>query len=399
VKRGVVARVAAATALQRILDDGGHSNVVVNELREDLGPEDAAQLQRVVLGTIRHLSALDALIAAATRRAITDLDPEVRAVLRSGATELLIDSGEPHGVVDSAVEATRELGKPRATGFVNATLRRLARERGPVSESTFPEWVTERLVAQLGATDAAAALAALDEPTPRGIRVRGGQPPPGSTRVPGIAGAAYLAPGIDVDAGKVDFIDPASTAVANAARVEPGMTVLDVAAAPGGKTAALWDAMDGEGLLIAADAHAGRLGRARRRLERMDAHPEWVVADGRRPPFRKAAFDVVLLDAPCTGLGTLRRRPEIRHRLEPDDPGRLGELQRQLLEVSLGLVKPGGRLVYAVCTLFTEETEAVVAGLDAHPPADVPGRRSVQGVLLAPHLTGTDGMYISVIEV
>lgn len=397
-KRGVVARAAAAVVLQRVLDDGGHSNIIINAARGDLTQEDAAQMQRIVLATIRHLVALDGLLENATKRSIETLDPEVRAVLRAGAAELLVDQGDPYGVVDSAVEATRYLGRPQATGLVNATLRRLVREEPKLGTGTLAPWILERLADQFGEAEAADAVAALDQPVGRGVRIRPGARLGRHERVAGIAQAAYLPPGVTFPKGGVDFIDPASTAVAVAAAVEPGMTVLDVAAAPGGKTAALWDAMSGEGTLVAADSHQGRIGRARRRLGRMDMTPYWVVADGVNPPFAPATFDLVLLDAPCTGLGTLRRRPEIRHRLGADDPSRLGKLQRSMLDASLGLVKAGGRLVYAACTLFSEETVDVVAGYSAAAPVGIPGKKLDGGVLLAPHITGTDGMFISVIE-
>ena len=261
-----------------------------------------------------------------------------------------------------------------------------------------PGWVVERLESQFGRDEGGRAVAALDAPADRGIRIRSDETPDGARPVAGIPGAAYLAPGARVEPGAVDFIDPASTAVAVAARVEPGMTVLDVASAPGGKTAALWDTMGGKGRLVAADLSADRLRVARRRLRAMGIDPMWVIADGTRPPFGPASFDVVVLDAPCTGLGTLRRRPEIRHRLRPGDPERLGELQRRLLDASFELVKPGGRLVYSVCTLFDEETSDVVGDLEAHPPTGLPGSARGKGLLMAPHLTGTDGMYISVID-
>jgi len=189
--------------------------------------------------------------------------------------------------------------------------------------------------------------------------------------------------------------DPASTAVGLAVAAEPGMAVADLAAAPGGKTWHVWDQLEGEGLLIAADRHPRRLASARRRLP---AGIQWLVADAAAPPLRSAAFDRVLLDAPCTGLGTLRRRPEIRHRIRPASPAELGARQRRMLEAALALVKKGGRLVYSVCTLFREETVDVVSGLKAAAPAGLPGETIDGGLLLAPHLTGTDGMFISVLH-
>jgi 16S rRNA (cytosine967-C5)-methyltransferase len=126
---------------------------------------------------------------------------------------------------------------------------------------------------------------------------------------------------------------------------------------------------------------------------------EYLVMDGRAPALRRRSFDRVLLDAPCTGLGTLRRRPEIRHRLEPESPHRLAPVQRNLVTAALELVAPGGRLVYSVCTIFPEETIDVVADLDADAPDGLPGEPWGKGWLLAPHTTGTDGMFIAVVQV
>ena len=223
-KRGVVARAAAAVVLQRVLDDGGHSNIIINAARGDLTQEDAAQMQRIVLATIRHLVALDGLLENATKRSIETLDPEVRAVPPAGAAELLVDQGDPYGVVDSAVEATRYLGRPQATGLVNATLRRLVREEPKLGTGTLASWILERLADQFGEAEAADAVAALDQPVGRGVRIRPGARLGRHERVAGIAQAAYLPPGVTFPKGGVDFIDPASTAVAVAAAVEPGMT-------------------------------------------------------------------------------------------------------------------------------------------------------------------------------
>jgi 16S rRNA (cytosine967-C5)-methyltransferase len=179
---------------------------------------------------------------------------------------------------------------------------------------------------------------------------------------------------------------------------QPGLSVLDMAAAPGGKTLHLHDQLQGRGTLIAADRHQRRVLSARRRLRRLNVDLPWLVADGRRLPFAGPTFDRVLLDAPCTGLGTLRRRPEIRHRLQEDAPSRAGELQRELLEAALSVVKPEGFVAYAVCTVFPEETTEVVAGFSAQAPTGLPGRPLGKGWLLGPHLTGSDGMFISLVR-
>jgi len=198
-----------------------------------------------------------------------------------------------------------------------------------------------------------------------------------------------------VAAGHAIVTDPASVAVGLAVAVAPGMVAADLAAAPGGKTLHLWDAMDHRGVLVAADLHQRR---ARRAAQRTGPGIRWLVADAVHPALRSARFDRVLLDAPCTGLGTLRRRPEIRHRVRPESAAEAGRRQRAMLEAALPLLRAGGRLVYSVCTVLAEETVEVVAGLGARPPEGLPGERLGDGLLLAPHLTGTDGMFIAVIE-
>jgi 16S rRNA (cytosine967-C5)-methyltransferase len=171
------------------------------------------------------------------------------------------------------------------------------------------------------------------------------------------------------------------------------MKVADIAAAPGGKTSHLLDQTGEAGLVIAADSHRRRLADARRRVP--GAH--WVVADATTLPFRAGTFDRVLLDAPCSGLGTLRRRPEIRFRVTEAEVRRLAKDQKEMLERAAELVAPGGRLVYSVCTVTPEETIEIVAGGGFEPPP-IPGELWGEGRLLAPHLTGTDGMFVAMRE-
>jgi 16S rRNA (cytosine967-C5)-methyltransferase len=123
-----------------------------------------------------------------------------------------------------------------------------------------------------------------------------------------------------------------------------------------------------------------------------------VVADGRRAPFGAGSFDRVLLDAPCSGLGTLRRHPEIRHRITREGVLRLAGVQKELLEAALSLAAPGGRVVYSVCTITPEETQAVVAGKGARPPEGLPGRRFGDGWLMTPDAGPLDGMFVAVID-
>jgi 16S rRNA (cytosine967-C5)-methyltransferase len=401
VKPGVANRLRAAELVGRVTETGAHSNVLLDRV----GGEGAARgtVTRLTMDTLRWMPLVDGQLDAVSSRPLRTLDPMVRSLLRVAVTELLTGAA-PHAVVDSAVEAVREAGIARAAGFVNAVLRRVAAgpdipSRDRIGEATTPRWIWERLCSAWGAEEAAAFLTAALTPAAIGVRLRPGSAAIGEP-VSGIPGAAWLtshADAVEADPAAV-VMDPSSTAVALAVQAAPGMNVLDVAAAPGNKTGALWDAMSGEGHLVAADRHPRRSRSAAERLRRLGMTPSWVVADGARPPFAVGSFDRILVDAPCTGLGTLRRRPEIKLRLDPGAPAELGATQRTIVEAALPLVKPGGCLVYAVCTVFPEETVEIAASFGGRPPHDLPGRQWGRGTLLAPHLTGTDGMFVTVFD-
>ncbi len=401
-KPGALARVVAAESVHRIMDDGAFSNVVVANLSPDLDGGSRQLVHHLVLATLRNLLRWDVAIEAAANRGTDAIDPLVLSILRVLAQEVLGDHRAAHGAVDSAVEATQELGLGRASGFVNAVGRRLAQADPPERPGDggfdlgVPQWMFDRISAARGAGAARAFFAASNDPARVGIRVRPGrETPDGVAWIEGIPAAGYVAR--PPQPGDVDLIDPASTAVASAVAAEPGMRIVDLAAAPGGKTAALWDTMAGEGRLIAVDVHTGRLDRTKRRLASLGVHPEFLNADGRATGLEPGTWDRVLLDAPCSGLGTLRRRPEIRHRLRPPNPEQLGGLQSELLDAALALVRPGGHVVYSVCTIFPEETVDVAGRFGGVAP-ELPGEVWGSGRLLGPDTTGTDGMFISIIR-
>jgi 16S rRNA (cytosine967-C5)-methyltransferase len=407
-KRGVAVRIAAADLLHRVLVEGAYSNIVARTGTRDLDDRDRRRCQRLLYSTIRMLPRVDAVIAAYSTR--SDIDETVLDTLRVAVAELLFLDGDAYAVVDGAVEAIRERGMPRAAGFVNGVLRSVARGGEPALPTGAggdalrlgaPPWLYERLSEFWDPTEAVAFLEASNREAAIGLRERPGGRAPGEP-FPGIDGS-YLssdaaAVGEAVASGDAAVVDPASTAVGLAVAARRGDRVVDLAAAPGGKTLHLWDQTGGADGLYAGDRHRRRVVSARRRLDRIGVRIPWVVADAADPPFRAGSFDRVLLDAPCTGLGTLRRRPEIKLKLRRSSPAEAGRDQRRMLEGALQLVRSGGRLVYSVCTVFPEETIDVVAGLGASSPADVPGRPWGDGLLLAPHLTATDGMFIAVIE-
>jgi 16S rRNA (cytosine967-C5)-methyltransferase len=272
------------------------------------------------------------------------------------------------------VGETVEVAPRRARGLVNAVLRRVA--DAPVAwpddatRLSVPDWVLARLAADLGPADAEAALAAMNQPATVSQRADG-----------------YVQ-------------DPASQEVAEAVGVEAGELVLDLCAAPGGKATALAGAAEGV-QVVAADRRPGRAGLVAANAARVGVTDRVAVvaADGTRPPFRTGRFDRVLVDAPCSGLGTLRRRADLRWRVEPEAVERLADLQSDLLGAAADLVRPGGTLVYSVCTLTTAESTEVDDRLAAQrpglepldPPGD-PWRAWGRGAILLPQAAGTDGM-------
>jgi 16S rRNA (cytosine967-C5)-methyltransferase len=237
---------------------------------------------------------------------------------------------------------------------------------------SYPDWVVERLRRDLGEKAALDALEAMNQPPRPHVR----------------------------DDGYVQ--DPASGWVAGLVDAEPGHLVADVCAAPGGKATALGHLVR-DGLVVAADARAGRVAliadNARSTGTAGTVTP--VIADGRTPPFRPGAFDRVLVDAPCSGLGVLHRRPDARWRVEPDAIASLAATARDLIGAAAALVKPGGVLVYSVCTVTSEETVDVGAWAVEHlteftalPPPGGPWHPHGRGALLLPQVAGTDGMFV-----
>ncbi len=428
----ITARRIALDALVRI-EHGAFAHILVPELlrRSDLEPRDRAFVTELVYGTVRMQRALDALLASLSSRPLDGLDDDVRAGLRLGAFQLL--EGMPaHAAVGETVGVVQE----RARGFVNGVLRSLARSGPPWDlpdgddttsigvRTSHPDWIVQTFVDELGRDDALATLA-LDNERPvvslrvnplrtnpddaaaelraSGVEVEPGTVGPGSllVRHTGDLGALPL-----VREGRASPQDQASQAVVAALDPQPGERVLDIASAPGGKAMAAAERMHDNGLVVAGDVNAARvraLARATARGAQTCVAP--LVADGRRPPFAAEQFDRVLLDAPCSGLGVLRRRPDARWRVQPRDVRALAELQRELLVAAARMVRPGGRLVYSVCTITNIETVGVDAfaqwelpELVALDPPGAPWRRHGRGALLVPSAARTDGMFVLVLE-
>jgi 16S rRNA (cytosine967-C5)-methyltransferase len=367
---------------------------------QSLDTRERAFLHELVLGTLRQRGWLDHVIDPLARRPGSRPRPAVRDVLRLGAYQLLFLRVPPHAAISESVSLARTVA-PRggAAGFVNAVLRRLQRE-GPspppdpeadtlawlTSAGSLPPWLARRWMARHGPREAVARARALLQPSPTYLRF--------NPRVPGAHDAA-LGAGLQVEAtdlhevwratagpvgalaerGLVYVQDLGSQLVARLA-VAPGR-ILDACAAPGGKALLVADEIGTAGRVVAAEAVPRRLRTLAALRVRWSADDVLLVgADGRRPPFR-APFEVILVDAPCSGLGTLARHPDIRWRLRPTDLPRQARRQGALLEALAPLVRPGGLLVYATCSVEDEENEGVIEpfleshrefGLESLPP-------------------------------
>jgi 16S rRNA (cytosine967-C5)-methyltransferase len=422
-------RQVALDALLRI-EDGAYAHIMLPEAlrRHRLAPRDRGLVTDLVYGTVRRQRTCDHLVATVATRPIDRLDPPVRAALRLGAYQLL--SGvAPH----AAVGETVNLVPQRARGFVNGILRALTRSGPPWPipagadvwstgvRTSHPDWIVQLLYDEFGVADAMATLELDNEPpqvTVRPNRARtttdalaeelrgaGIEVEPG-TLVPDalqLRHAGDLAALPAVTEGRATPQDQTSQAIVAVLDPQPGERILDLAAAPGGKATASAERMGGSGLVVAADLHPGRVrtvARAAARLGVADVVAT-LIADGRHPPVRDAMFDRVLLDAPCSGLGVLRRRPDARWRVRMEDVDALAQLQRVLLTGAACAVAPGGRLVYAVCTLSRPETIAVddfaaaeLPEFAAEPPPAAPWRPHGRGAILLPADAGTDGMYV-----
>lgn len=427
---GVTARVVALDALVRV-EDGAFAHVVLPAMlaQTDLDDRDRAFATDLVYGTVRAQRRIDDLLARVVKRPLRRLDPPVRAGLRLGAYQLLHDT-PAHAAVGSTVDAVGARS-PRARGFVNANLRALTRLPRPWPEPaddatalSYPDWLVALLTDALGADDARAALEAMNEPAavtlrpdPRqvtaaaladelrdaGAEVEPGRLVPDALVVRGVGDPGRLPAVRD---GRASPQDQGSQAVVTVLAPEPGERVADLAAAPGGKATAIAERVGPHGAVVALDADAGRvrmIDGARHRIGLPNLSP--IVADGRRPPLREGVFDRVLLDAPCSGIGVLRRRPDARWRLRPESIDELAGLQCELLETAASLVRPGGVLVYSVCTLTAAETIAVddwaahaLPDFAALTPPGPPWRAHGRGALLLPQDAATDGMYVLVLQ-
>ncbi len=369
--------------------------------REPLKDErDRALAGEIAVGTVRWQAAFDHVIARFSGRPVDRLDPEVLTILRLSMFQLLhLDRVPAAAVVDDAVELTRKAGKRSASGFVNALLRRVSRERDklplPPEPSdranraatldylsialSHPRWLVDRWLDRYG-YDAAAAWARFDNaPAPLTLRVNTltatRDAAAQKLRDAGVVTepARFARNGLVVQAGNPLltplahtglFIvqDEASQLVGEFANARPDEAIFDACASPGGKTTQMAAAMGDRGRIVAADVRGRRIDLLARAVGESGARSVRIVqADARTPlPVIDERFDAVLIDAPCSGLGTIRRDPDVRWRRDRSDLAALATTQVTMLEHAARIVKSGGRLVYATCSSEPEENDEVV---------------------------------------
>jgi len=350
------ARQTAYAVLQRV-EGGGWASDLLLAATAALDSRDAGLASEIVFGVLRYQAQLDFLIEqfGGPRR----LDAEVRLALRMGIYQLrYLERIPAHAAVTESVELVKRARKRSAAGVVNAVLRKV--DRAPVEwptremELSCPEWLLERWERHHGAAAARAiALAALEEPEKH----------------------------VRVSAAGTRFQDIGSQSIVPLLELEPGHTFLDLCAAPGNKTA---QALETGVRAVACDLHLHRL----RQMRGMAA--SLVVLDGTKPLPLARRFDRILVDAPCSGTGTLGRNPEIKWRLRPEDLADLHGRQTALLRNALAVLAPGGRLVYSTCSLEPEENQQVVAEA-------APGRAAAVWERL-PGRDAGDGFWAAVIK-
>jgi 16S rRNA (cytosine967-C5)-methyltransferase len=347
------ARRAAFEVVQRVFEDDAYADRALGAAVEGLDDRDRALAQRLAYGTVQRRRTIDFGIEQLGKRPVRKLDPPVRTALRLGGYQLGWTDQPVHAVVDDAVELVRAARRERAVPFTNAVMRRLAQgfrglvaslPDGPVKES-YPDWIAEVWTRDLGAESALSLMHAQNEAP--ALEVRAAEPVGVPTDVPG----AYVVE--RVDPLRMRPMSRSSQLAALVVGSQPGERILDACAAPGGKTLML------HGDVTAVEIHPGR---AARLAAEMPSNVTVVNADVRE--LEAGGFDRSLVDAPCSGLGVLARRPDLRWRAEP-----LPALQLELVRAATERTTPGGTLVYSVCTLNADENEAVVdaSGLEPEP--------------------------------
>jgi 16S rRNA (cytosine967-C5)-methyltransferase len=419
---GIQSRRAALKILTQVRE-GKPFDAALDRVAGGLSSSDRRLTHELAAGVLRQRSLLDQQLAPLVPREWSLVDPVLQDILRVGAYQLTrLERVPAHAAVDTSVALARRVRGTRAAGFVNAVLRRLSQgapERTQPDagvpalavEYSHPDWLVERWLNRFGQEETEALLrwnntppALVVQPARAGLEridqewqaagIETGRAPYGAGIVPELTRPVEL-PGYRE--GHFIIQDPAQALLARFVDPPPGAVLYDACAAPGGKTIALGRTIG----VVAGEINRRRARRLSQNLARAGSGREHVVvADARRPPI--GTVDVVLVDAPCTGTGTFARHPDARWRVTPDALPRITQLQRELLAGTVGLVPPGGLLVYSTCSLEPEENEMQVERfLEEHPNfqrepgpvAELPLLSPHGDLSILPQLHGMDGAY------
>lgn len=419
------ARDAALQGLIAFRRSGAWPDLELKRLSRDLSPEDASLAAAIVYGTLQNRILIDFILQNISSIPLKKVMPQVLDALRIGAFQLLyLDRVPDSAAVNETVKLAKKHGGPRAGGYANAVLRRLAalRDSGALPQPdgstderlsvlySHPLWFVRAMIDRLGEEGCEALLRADNTPAATTLRVNTLKTDANTLRallaeqsvecrpVPGLDNAfetAQLGNPARLGAfqdGLFYIQDAAAQRCVAALAPTPGSFVIDMCAAPGGKTLLCAQMMCNRGRILAMDIHPHKAALIEKNAARYGAGIiEAVAADASRPVEQlKQSADFVLCDVPCSGLGVIRKKPDIRFKT-PEEIAGLPELQRSILNTAAGYVKPGGRLVYSTCTVLRQENEDVVESF-LH---DAPGWTLEGMQTLWPHVDGTDGFFIA----
>ena len=428
------ARACALRVVRRVFEEGAYADRAFAGEAAGLEPRDRALAMALSYGTVQRRATLDYLAAALLDRPLERLDAPVLAVLRLGLFELLYLGGSAqHAAVNENVELVKR-ARPHAAGLVNAVLRRAVREGAGILERlddsapeaaallhSVPGWLASQWWEELGAEEARGLLRVINQPAESALRVNSlvasvaevaAALPIPSRPAPGLPEGLVLEGPFDVQGSELwgrGAIQPQSRASMLVSRIlepEPGQRILDLCAAPGGKTTHLAALMEDRGEIVAVERHPGRAAALERTTARLRASSVRVEVGDAATSRLDGPFNRVLVDPPCSGLGTVQSRPDLRWRARPDAIQELAALQARILAAGAEVVAAGGALVYSVCTISRAEgpdlVEAFLEGrsdysaepIDEERP-ELRHARSGPGVQLLPHRDGTDGFFIA----
>ena len=440
----ITAREIALHILKAVEADGAYANLALNRALEAYRPTklDRAFATELAYGTLRTLNTLDWITARFLKQPLGAQTVWIRNILRLGVYQLFyMDKVPPGAACNEAVELAKKFGTPGAVRFVNGVLRNIARQKDQIEFPAFqedpvahislkyshPTWMVERWLTEFGPENTVALCRAnntippntvrtntlkisrealSDRLTQEGLSVRQTEFAPDGLQIDGFLSIRSLPA---FQHGLFQIQDESSMLVAHAVNPAHGSRVLDVCSAPGGKTTHMAQLMQNEGTIQALDIHPHKLDLVAENCRRLGiTNVETRLLDGRDLPGPFAAWaDYVLVDAPCSGLGVLRRRPDARWRKEPGQISGLVRLQESILAGAAQCVRPGGVLVYSTCTITYEENLGQVLGFLAHHPdfaledlrPFMPaglGEKTAQGYLeIYPHIHNMDGFFIA----